>query len=158
MQAAGGNPDNEEALGFGDVILAGVLGLILGWPFIWFGLLLGILLGGVFGVILVLYLMLSKRYKREALMVFMPYGPFLHYERIPDPVFTKLDCPHRTQVSIVLAMKADSGWLMGFSRPRIRTFVSKPSSTKWFLRNPYEFETLQVTYTVSQGLKPHYNI
>ncbi len=41
MQAAGQDADNEEALGFGDVILAGVLGLILGWPFIWFGLLLG---------------------------------------------------------------------------------------------------------------------
>ena len=76
MQAAGQDSDNEEALGFGDVILAGVLGLILGWPFIWFGLLLGILLGGLAGVLMVLYLMILKRYKTEALMVFMPYGPF----------------------------------------------------------------------------------
>ncbi|MGA7193175.1 MAG: prepilin peptidase [Anaerolineales bacterium] len=76
MQASGQNSDNEEALGFGDVILAGILGLILGWPFIWFGLLLGILLGGLFGIIMVLYLMIAKRYKTEALMVFMPYGPF----------------------------------------------------------------------------------
>ncbi|MFZ1042553.1 MAG: prepilin peptidase [Anaerolineales bacterium] len=76
MQAAGQDSDNEEALGFGDVILAGVLGLILGWPFIWFGLLLGILLGGLVGIIMVLYLMIAKRYKAEALMVFMPYGPF----------------------------------------------------------------------------------
>jgi leader peptidase (prepilin peptidase)/N-methyltransferase len=75
MQAAGQESDDEEALGFGDVILAGVLGLILG-PFIWFGLLLGILLGGLVGVIMVLYLMILKRYKAEALMVFMPYGPF----------------------------------------------------------------------------------
>ena len=76
MQTAGQDSDNEEALGFGDVILAGVLGLTLGWPFIWFGLLLGILLGGLVGVIMVLYLMIAKRYKTEALMVFMPYGPF----------------------------------------------------------------------------------
>jgi len=76
LRAAGQDSDNEEALGFGDVILAGVLGLILGWPVIWFGLLLGILLGGLAGVLLILYLMISKRYQREALMVFMPYGPF----------------------------------------------------------------------------------
>jgi leader peptidase (prepilin peptidase) / N-methyltransferase len=76
MQAAGKDSDDEEALGSGDVILAGVLGLIMGWPFIGFGLLLGILLGGIAGVIVVLYLMIAKRYKTEALMVFMPYGPF----------------------------------------------------------------------------------
>jgi leader peptidase (prepilin peptidase)/N-methyltransferase len=76
MQAAGQAADNEEALGFGDVILAGVLGLILGWPFIGFGLLLGILLGGIVGILMVLYLMIVKRYKTEAWMVFMPYGPF----------------------------------------------------------------------------------
>ena len=46
MRAAGMETDTEEALGWGDVILAGILGLVLGWPIIWFGLLLGILLGG----------------------------------------------------------------------------------------------------------------
>jgi prepilin signal peptidase PulO-like enzyme (type II secretory pathway) len=75
MQAAGQEADTEEALGFGDVILAGVLGLILG-PLIWFGLLLGILLGGLVGAVMVLYLMIAKKYKTEAMMVFMPYGPF----------------------------------------------------------------------------------
>jgi len=75
MQAAGQEADNEEALGFGDVILAGVLGLILG-PLVWFGLLLGILLGGLVGAIVMLFLMVSKKYETEALMVFMPYGPF----------------------------------------------------------------------------------
>src|SRR5688572_30980241 len=35
MQAAGQADDEEEALGGGDVYLAGVLGLMLGWPFIW---------------------------------------------------------------------------------------------------------------------------
>ena len=59
-----------------DVMLAGVLGLMLGWPWIWFGLLLGILLGGVIGVILMLAMLIRNRYAQQALMVFMPYGPF----------------------------------------------------------------------------------
>jgi leader peptidase (prepilin peptidase) / N-methyltransferase len=76
LKATGRQTDDEEALGFGDVILAGVLGLILGWPFIWFGLLLGILLGGVIGVALILYWLLANRMEEKALMTFMPYGPF----------------------------------------------------------------------------------
>lgn len=76
LKAQGVQPDDEEALGAGDVILAGILGFVLGWPFIWFGLLLGILLGGVIGVLLLLALVVSRRYGKQALMVFMPYGPF----------------------------------------------------------------------------------
>ena len=77
MQAAGQAPDDEEALGAGDVILGGVLGLLLGWPLIWFGLLLGILLAGAFGILLVIWMLIARRYQKEAFMVFMPYGPFL---------------------------------------------------------------------------------
>jgi leader peptidase (prepilin peptidase)/N-methyltransferase len=76
MRARGQEPDDEEALGSGDVILAAILGFMLGWPLIWFGLLLGILLGGVFGALLVLFLLIVRRYKENVLMVFMPYGPF----------------------------------------------------------------------------------
>jgi leader peptidase (prepilin peptidase)/N-methyltransferase len=76
MRKSGQPTDDEEALGAGDVILAGVLGLLLGWPLIWFGLLLGILLGGVIGVVVVLFLVLIRKYKENALMVFMAYGPF----------------------------------------------------------------------------------
>lgn len=76
MRAKGQEADDEEALGAGDVILAAILGLMLGWPLIWFGLLLGILLGGIFGALLVLYLLVVRRYKENVLMVFMPYGPF----------------------------------------------------------------------------------
>ncbi|RJP53345.1 MAG: hypothetical protein C4557_04805 [Anaerolineaceae bacterium] len=76
LRAQGHDADDEEALGAGDVILAAVLGLMLGWPLIWFGLLLGILLGGIFGAILVLFMLVVKKYKENALMVFMPYGPF----------------------------------------------------------------------------------
>lgn len=76
MRAAGQAADEEEALGQGDVILAGILGLVLGWPMIWFSLLLGILLGGLIGLLVLALMLFSRRYKQNALMVFMPYGPF----------------------------------------------------------------------------------
>jgi len=76
MVAAGQEPDDEEALGAGDVILAGVLGLILGWPMIWFGLLVGILLGGFITIPMLLIMLIARRYKEDAWMVFIPYGPF----------------------------------------------------------------------------------
>jgi leader peptidase (prepilin peptidase)/N-methyltransferase len=76
MQASGQAPDDEEALGGGDVYLAGVLGLMLGWPFIWDVLLLGVLLGGVISLLFIVALFLRQRYSSEALMTFLPYGPF----------------------------------------------------------------------------------
>jgi len=77
MREAGQEADDEEALGSGDVILGGVLGLLLGWPLIWFSLLLGIFAAGLFGVILIVILLVRRKYKEQALMMFMPYGPFL---------------------------------------------------------------------------------
>lgn len=76
MQAAGQADDDEEALGGGDVYLAGVLGLMLGWPFIWNALLLGVLLGGLFSIVFLAALVLRRRYSSEALMTFIPYGPY----------------------------------------------------------------------------------
>jgi len=76
MQAAGQADDEEEALGGGDVYLAGVLGLMLGWPFIWDALLLGVLLGGIFSVVFLMTLLVRRRYSSEALMTFIPYGPY----------------------------------------------------------------------------------
>ena len=76
MKAAGQEADDEEALGAGDVILASVLGLILGWPLIWFGLLVGILLGGLITIPLLVIMLIVRRYKQDAWMVFIPYGPF----------------------------------------------------------------------------------
>jgi prepilin signal peptidase PulO-like enzyme (type II secretory pathway) len=76
MLAAGQEADDEESLGAGDVILAAILGLMLGWPLIWFGLLLGILLGGFFSLLLVLWLMVTRKYGKNALMLFIPYGPY----------------------------------------------------------------------------------
>lgn len=76
MQSAGQADDEEEALGGGDVYLAGVLGLMLGWPFIWNALLLGVLLGGLISIVFLTALVVRRRYSSEALMTFIPYGPY----------------------------------------------------------------------------------
>ena len=76
MRAAGQADDDEEALGGGDVYLAGVLGLMLGWPFILRALVIGVLLGGMVSIVLLLSLILRRRYVSDALMTFIPYGPY----------------------------------------------------------------------------------
>ncbi|MCJ7716905.1 MAG: A24 family peptidase [Anaerolineales bacterium] len=69
-----GEDIEEVALGFGDVNLAGVIGLLLGWPGIVGGIFLAILIGGVVsGVFLILQLFRKKYTAYQAL----PYGPFL---------------------------------------------------------------------------------
>jgi prepilin signal peptidase PulO-like enzyme (type II secretory pathway) len=70
-----GHDDGEEALGFGDVTISGVLGLMLGWPLILYGLMIGILAGGLISLGLVLYLIATRRY--ESMTVFTAYGPYL---------------------------------------------------------------------------------
>jgi leader peptidase (prepilin peptidase) / N-methyltransferase len=64
----------EEALGFGDVILGGVCGLLLGWPGVILGLFLGIILGGIYSLILVIISLMKKEYHPY---MTIPYGPFL---------------------------------------------------------------------------------
>ena len=76
MRAAGQAPDDEEALGGGDVYLAGVLGLMLGWPFIMNALVMGVLLGGLISFLFILMLLVRRRYTNDALMTFIPYGPY----------------------------------------------------------------------------------
>jgi prepilin signal peptidase PulO-like enzyme (type II secretory pathway) len=76
MRAAGQAGDDEEALGGGDVYLAGVLGLMLGWPFILNALVIGVLLGGLVSIVLIAALILRRRYVGDALMTFIPYGPY----------------------------------------------------------------------------------
>jgi leader peptidase (prepilin peptidase)/N-methyltransferase len=65
---------DEEAFGFGDVALSGVLGLLLGWPGIAAGLLIAVLLGGAVSLVVIIYTLLTKQYR--AFMA-IPYGPFL---------------------------------------------------------------------------------
>jgi leader peptidase (prepilin peptidase)/N-methyltransferase len=76
MQEAGHTEDEEEALGGGDVYLAGVLGLMLGWPFIVTALAWGIIFGGFISFVFLLILVVRRRYSSEALLTFIPYGPF----------------------------------------------------------------------------------
>jgi hypothetical protein len=66
---------NEVALGFGDVSLSLILGLILGWPGILGGLFFGILLGGLISGGLLLFKVLLKKYAPNDLI--LPYAPFL---------------------------------------------------------------------------------
>jgi len=77
----------EVALGFGDVNLAGVLGLLLGWPGIVAGLLLAIIIGGVVSILYLISMVILRRYHT---FMAIPYGPFmvisailLLYFRIP---------------------------------------------------------------------------
>jgi prepilin signal peptidase PulO-like enzyme (type II secretory pathway) len=76
LLALGQETDDEEALGSGDVILVTILGIIVGWPLIWLCLLYGILLGGLVSLLIILWLVISGRYKKNALMTFIPYGPY----------------------------------------------------------------------------------
>lgn len=70
-----GIDDGEEALGFGDVTLSAVIGLMLGWPLVTTGLLIGILAGGLVSLLVVVVLVVSRRY--ESMNVFTAYGPYL---------------------------------------------------------------------------------
>jgi Flp pilus assembly protein protease CpaA len=76
MLARGEQADDEEALGAGDVILVTILGFLVGWPLILFCLLYGILLGGFFSLLYIVWLMITGRYEKNALMLFIPYGPY----------------------------------------------------------------------------------
>ena len=69
-----GEPVTEVALGFGDVTLAGIAGLFLGWPGIAFGLILTVFAGGVFSLLLVLVMLARHRYRAYSAIA---YGPFL---------------------------------------------------------------------------------
>lgn len=69
-----GQPVTDVALGFGDVILSGVLGLLLGWPAIWVGLLLAILIAGFVSLIYLVVMLSLGKYR---LFSALPYGPFL---------------------------------------------------------------------------------
>jgi leader peptidase (prepilin peptidase)/N-methyltransferase len=69
-----GQPVEEDALGYGDVNLSGVLGLMLGWPGILAGLTIAILLGGLVSLIYLLVTLATRRYRA---FTAIPYGPFL---------------------------------------------------------------------------------
>jgi len=68
------HPINEVALGFGDVNLSGVIGLILGWPGILPGLIIAILIGGITSLFYMIFMASSHKYSSS---LALPYGPFL---------------------------------------------------------------------------------
>ena len=76
MQAAGQADDEEEALGGGDVYLLGVLGLMLGKDFILNALVMGVLFGGIVSLLFIIAQLVRRRYSNDALMTFIPYGPY----------------------------------------------------------------------------------
>ncbi len=69
-----GNPVDEVALGFGDVNMAGVVGLFIGWPPIILGLLFAIIVGGVVSILFVLVTAVTGKFRAFAAL---PYAPFL---------------------------------------------------------------------------------
>jgi leader peptidase (prepilin peptidase)/N-methyltransferase len=86
----------DEALGFGDVSLSGVIGLLVGWPGIVGVLVLGILLAGLVSLIYLIIMVVNHKYQAG---MALPYGPFLivvtlvmlfYKEYLPLPVITPL--------------------------------------------------------------------
>lgn len=65
---------DEDPLGFGDVILSGVLGLFVGWPGIILCLIAGILIAGLGILVYLLIKIVTRRYQSFDIV---PYGPFL---------------------------------------------------------------------------------
>ena len=74
MSKKRGMAADEVALGFGDVNLAGILGLLLGWPGISAGLLFTVLSGGLISLLIIVAMLIAKKYKA---FTAIPYAPFL---------------------------------------------------------------------------------
>ena len=74
MSKRRGQEISEVALGFGDVNLSGITGLLLGWPVILAGVLFALFAGGIGSLIVIANMLIRKRY--EAFTP-MPYAPFL---------------------------------------------------------------------------------
>jgi leader peptidase (prepilin peptidase)/N-methyltransferase len=64
----------DEALGFGDVAISGVIGFLVGWPGIIGVLVSGILLAGLASLIYLLIMLANRKYHPG---LALPYGPFL---------------------------------------------------------------------------------
>ena len=74
IDRARGRPVNDVALGFGDVNLSGVLGLMLGWPLILVSLVVSVLIAGLVSLLYIVIKLITGKY--HAFMA-LPYGPFL---------------------------------------------------------------------------------
>ncbi len=65
---------NNEALGLGDVILGGIIGLILGYQVILTALVIAIFIGSIYSLGYLIVLVTTRRYQ---MLSMIPYGPFL---------------------------------------------------------------------------------
>lgn len=74
MSRLRGREIDEVAFGFGDVTLAGVIGLTVGWPGVLAALVLGILAAGLFSMLFIATMVLRRNYNP---FMPIPYGPFL---------------------------------------------------------------------------------
>ena len=74
MSKKRGMSADEVALGFGDVNLSGILGLLLGWQAIFVSLFFAILVGGLVSLVIILGMLIAKKYKA---FTAIPYAPFL---------------------------------------------------------------------------------
>jgi leader peptidase (prepilin peptidase)/N-methyltransferase len=74
IQRRRGKLVDDTALGFGDVNLSGVLGLLLGWPGVVGGLMFAVFIGGAFSLGYLLLMLAMRRYRAFSAI---PYGPFL---------------------------------------------------------------------------------
>lgn len=74
MSKRRGEAIDEVALGFGDVNLCGVTGLLLGWPVILAGVLFTIFAGGIGSLLVIAYMLIRKRFSA---FTPIPYAPFL---------------------------------------------------------------------------------
>jgi leader peptidase (prepilin peptidase)/N-methyltransferase len=64
----------EVAFGFGDVMLGGLIGLVVGWPGVVIAVVTGVLLAGAYSLAYVIFMSLRRRY---SFFTAIPYGPFL---------------------------------------------------------------------------------
>jgi prepilin signal peptidase PulO-like enzyme (type II secretory pathway) len=74
MSKRRGMPADEVALGFGDVNLAGILGLLLGLRAIYVSLFFAVVVGGLVSLVIMIGMLAAKKYKA---FTAIPYAPFL---------------------------------------------------------------------------------
>lgn len=73
MGRLSGKEIEEDALGFGDIILSAVLGLLLGWPGIGLGLVYTIFIAGAGSLLVIIVQLVRRKYHAFSAVAFGPY-------------------------------------------------------------------------------------
>ena len=73
MGKLSGKVIEEDALGFGDIILSAVLGLLLGWPGIGLGMVYTIFIAGAGSLLVITWQLLHRSYHAFTAVAFGPY-------------------------------------------------------------------------------------